>query len=175
MSFTGAFNFAAMCNRGVASSGEVVVLLDNDTEVVADDWLDEFVDQLARSEVGVVEALLLFTDGTNPRRAGAPQRQVRPITVDPLHRTPRRMRRRELGRFTRRLLRQRPGRVGDRALQDRTGSQQEPLAGPRRPRTRHPQIGRLVQPPPLVWRARPHPTSRVRRPPLPSKRPSRTG
>ena len=63
--FTGLFNFAAMCNRGVeASSGEVVVLLNNDTEVVADDWLEEMVGQLARPEVGVVGALLLFADGT---------------------------------------------------------------------------------------------------------------
>jgi len=63
--FTGPFNFAAMCNRGVkAASGEVVVLLNNDTEVVADDWLDEFVGQLVRPEVGVVGALLLFSDGT---------------------------------------------------------------------------------------------------------------
>ena len=63
--FTDPFNFAAMCNRGVeASSGEVVVLLNNDTEVVADDWLEEMVGQLARPEVGVVGALLLFGDGT---------------------------------------------------------------------------------------------------------------
>jgi len=65
VSFVGPFNFAAMCNRGVeAASGEVVVLLNNDTEVVADDWLDELVGQLARPEVGVVGALLLFGDGT---------------------------------------------------------------------------------------------------------------
>jgi len=63
--FTGPFNFAAMCNRGVeAASGQVVVLLNNDTEVVAGDWLDELVGQLARPEVGVVGALLLFGDGT---------------------------------------------------------------------------------------------------------------
>jgi len=63
--FTGPFNFAAMCNLGVAAaSGEVVVLLNNDTEVVVVDWLDEFVGQLARPEVGVVGALLLFGDGT---------------------------------------------------------------------------------------------------------------
>jgi len=47
-----------------ASSGEVVVLLNNDTEVLATDWLDEFVGQLARPDVGVVGALLLFGDGT---------------------------------------------------------------------------------------------------------------
>jgi len=63
--FTGPFNFAAMCNRGVeAASGEVVVLLNNDTEVVTGDWLDDLVGQLTRPEVGVVGALLLFGDGT---------------------------------------------------------------------------------------------------------------
>ena len=63
--FTGPFNFAAMCNRAAeAATGEVLVLLNNDTEVLAPDWLHEFVGQLARPEVGVVGALLLFTDGT---------------------------------------------------------------------------------------------------------------
>jgi hypothetical protein len=63
--FSGPFNFAAMCNRAAeAASGDVLVLLNNDTEVVAPDWLDEFVGQLGRPEVGVVGALLLFTDGT---------------------------------------------------------------------------------------------------------------
>ena len=65
VSFTGPFNFAAMCNRAAeAASGDVLVLLNNDTEVVAGDWLDELVGQLARPEVGVVGALLLFGDGT---------------------------------------------------------------------------------------------------------------
>ena len=63
--FSGPFNFAAMCNRAAeAASGDVLVLLNNDTEVVAPDWLDEFVGQLGRPEVGVVGALLLFGDGT---------------------------------------------------------------------------------------------------------------
>jgi GT2 family glycosyltransferase len=63
--FSGPFNFAAMCNRAAeAASGDVLVLLNNDTEVVAPDWLDEFVGQLGRPEVGVVGALLLFSDGT---------------------------------------------------------------------------------------------------------------
>ena len=63
--FSGPFNFAAMCNRAAeAASGDVLVLLNNDTEVVAPGWLDEFVGQLGRPEVGVVGALLLFTDGT---------------------------------------------------------------------------------------------------------------
>jgi len=40
------------------------MLLNNDTEVLAPDWLHEFVGQLARPEVGVLGALLLFTEGT---------------------------------------------------------------------------------------------------------------
>ena len=63
--FSGPLNFAAMCNQAAgAASGDVLVLLNNDTEVVAPDWLDEFVGQLGRPEVGVVGALLLFADGT---------------------------------------------------------------------------------------------------------------
>jgi len=64
-SFSGPFNFAEMCNQAAkVATGDVLVLLNNDTEVLAADWLDEFVGQLARPEVGVVGALLLFTDGT---------------------------------------------------------------------------------------------------------------
>ena len=63
--FSGPFNFAAMCNRAAeTATGDVLVLLNNDTEVLAPDWLVEFVGQLGRTEVGVVVALLLFTDGT---------------------------------------------------------------------------------------------------------------
>ncbi|MDG2426901.1 MAG: glycosyltransferase [Acidimicrobiales bacterium] len=65
ISFSGPFNFAEMCNRAAkVATGDVLVLLNNDTEVLAPDWLDEFVGQLARPEVGVVGALLLFTNGT---------------------------------------------------------------------------------------------------------------
>jgi GT2 family glycosyltransferase len=63
--FSGPFNFAAMCNLAAeAATADVLVLLNNDTEVIAPDWLKEFVGQLARPKVGVVGALLLFTDGT---------------------------------------------------------------------------------------------------------------
>ena len=55
-----------------------------------------------------------------------------------------------------------------RALQDGTRPQQGTVARPRRPRARHPRMGRLVQPPPALRRPRPHPTRRVRRMLLPS-------
>jgi GT2 family glycosyltransferase len=65
ITFSGPFNFAAMVNRAAeAATGDVLVLLNNDTEVISPGWLTEMVGQLSRPEVGVVGALLLFTDGT---------------------------------------------------------------------------------------------------------------
>jgi len=61
----GPFNFSAMVNRAAeAATGDVLCLLNNDTEVIAPDWLERMVGQLDRPGVGVVGALLLFTDGT---------------------------------------------------------------------------------------------------------------
>ena len=65
ITFTGPFNFAAMVNRAAeAATGEILVLLNNDTEAVSPGWLAEMVGHLSRPEVGVVGALLLFSDGT---------------------------------------------------------------------------------------------------------------
>src|SRR5690554_1032195 len=44
------------------------------------------------------------------------------------------------------------------------------MAWTRRPRTSHPGMGRLVQPPKDLPRPRPHPTRRIREAPLPSNR-----
>lgn len=58
------FNYAALVNFGVAhSSGELVVLLNNDTEVIEPAWMEEMAGCLMRPEVGVVGAKLLFYDG----------------------------------------------------------------------------------------------------------------
>ena len=60
----GSFNYPALINYGVSrTSGELVVLLNNDTEVIAGDWLQEMAGQLQRSEVGIVGAKLLLADG----------------------------------------------------------------------------------------------------------------
>ena len=65
ISFSGPFNFAAMINRAAeAATGSVLVLLNNDTEIIEEGWLNELVAQVSRPEVGVVGALLLFSDGT---------------------------------------------------------------------------------------------------------------
>lgn len=60
----GAFNYSALVNYGVAhASGELVVLLNNDTEVIKSHWIEEMAGCLMRPEVGVVGAKLLFKDG----------------------------------------------------------------------------------------------------------------
>ena len=65
IAFSGSFNFAAMINRAAATAtGEVLVLLNNDTEVIQPEWLSELVAQVSREEVGVAGAILLFGDET---------------------------------------------------------------------------------------------------------------
>ncbi len=55
--------FSGACNHGAhASSGDVLVFLNNDTRVQGD-WLQEMLDQL-EPDVGVVGARLLYEDGT---------------------------------------------------------------------------------------------------------------
>jgi glycosyltransferase involved in cell wall biosynthesis len=58
------FNFSALNNRAVGQArGEVVCLLNDDTEVLTGDWLEEMVAQLAQPGVGVVGAKLYYPDG----------------------------------------------------------------------------------------------------------------
>lgn len=59
------FHFAALVNQGVAASeGQIVVLLNNDTEVLEPGWLGELVSQAGRAGVGAVGAALSYPDGT---------------------------------------------------------------------------------------------------------------
>ncbi len=58
------FNFSAIVNYGVRqSTADVIVLLNNDTEVINDDWLHEMVSQCSRKEVGAVGAKLFYPNG----------------------------------------------------------------------------------------------------------------
>ena len=60
----GEFNFSAINNAGArAARGEYVLFLNNDTEVIAPDWLDAMVEWAQLPEVGCVGAKLLFADG----------------------------------------------------------------------------------------------------------------
>lgn len=59
------FNFSRMCNRGARlASGEALLFLNNDIEVVEPGWLDEMVECLAFAQTGIVGARLLYPDGT---------------------------------------------------------------------------------------------------------------
>lgn len=58
------FNFAEAINRGAAQArGEVLLLLNNDTEVLTPDWLQILLTHLDLPGVGAVGPLLLYPEG----------------------------------------------------------------------------------------------------------------
>ena len=58
------FNYSAINNMAVqAAHGEYLVLLNNDTAILREDWLDAMLNHAQRPEVGVVGAKLLYPDG----------------------------------------------------------------------------------------------------------------
>lgn len=60
----GYFNFARLCQGGAAAAnGDVLLFLNDDTEVLSADWLTRIVTALALPGVGVAGAQLLFPDG----------------------------------------------------------------------------------------------------------------
>lgn len=60
-----AFNYSAINNYGVShSTGDCVVLLNNDTEIITPDWLSEMAGICSRPEVGIVGAKLFYPDHT---------------------------------------------------------------------------------------------------------------
>lgn len=62
--YHGAFNYSAINNKAVSScDSDVVVLLNNDTEVISPYWLDELVRQAMRPEIGCVGAKLYYSNG----------------------------------------------------------------------------------------------------------------
>lgn len=60
----GKFNFARACNLGVlASTNELVLLLNNDVEPLSKNWLRSMIGEAHSPSVGAVGALLLYPDG----------------------------------------------------------------------------------------------------------------
>jgi GT2 family glycosyltransferase len=58
------FNWARLTNDGIkASSGEVIVLLNNDTMVLTPDWCDRLANLVLEDGVGTAGALLLYPSG----------------------------------------------------------------------------------------------------------------
>jgi O-antigen biosynthesis protein len=65
------FSYARSCNAGAeAARGEILILLNNDTEVVTPDWIERLAGEAARPEVGAVGPLLLFPGGRRIQHAG---------------------------------------------------------------------------------------------------------
>lgn len=63
--FDAPFNFSATINLGAAHArAEQLLVLNDDVEVVAPDWLDRMLDAGRGAKVGAVGARLLFEDGT---------------------------------------------------------------------------------------------------------------
>lgn len=61
----GEFNYSRLNNFGVENAkGDYICLLNNDTEVIAPDWIQMMRMHLGRSEVGAVGGKLLYSDGT---------------------------------------------------------------------------------------------------------------
>jgi glycosyltransferase involved in cell wall biosynthesis len=60
-----AFNYAQLMNDGAkASTGEYILLLNNDTEVLNPDWLEKMLSHSQRKEIGAVGAKLLYPNDT---------------------------------------------------------------------------------------------------------------
>ncbi len=65
------FSYARSCNAGAdAAAGDVLVMLNNDTEVLDSDWLDVLVGEAQRPAVGAVGCLLLYPDAETIQHAG---------------------------------------------------------------------------------------------------------
>lgn len=61
----GAFNYSAVNNAGFrAAKGEQILLLNNDTEVISPDWIQEMLMYTQRKDVGAAGAKLYYPDGT---------------------------------------------------------------------------------------------------------------
>ena len=65
VTYEGAFNYSAVNNFGVSyAKGEYVLLLNNDTEVITVNWLEEMLMYAQREDVGAVGAKLYYGDRT---------------------------------------------------------------------------------------------------------------
>lgn len=65
VTYQGAFNYSAVNNLGVSyAQGEYILLLNNDTEVITVNWLEELLMYAQREDVGAVGAKLYYGDRT---------------------------------------------------------------------------------------------------------------
>ena len=65
LTFEGAFNYSAVNNSGAANAeGEYILLLNNDTQVITVNWMEEMLMYAQREDVGAVGAKLYYGDKT---------------------------------------------------------------------------------------------------------------
>lgn len=65
------FSYARSCNEGARQAkGELLMMLNNDTEVLTPNWLELMAGDAQRKEVGAVGCLLYFPDKTHVQHAG---------------------------------------------------------------------------------------------------------
>ena len=65
VTYTGDFNYSAVNNLGVShATGEYILLLNNDTEVITVNWMEELLMYAQRQDVGAVGAKLYYSDKT---------------------------------------------------------------------------------------------------------------
>ena len=65
VAYSGEFNYSAVNNLGVSyAQGEYILLLNNDTEVITVNWMEEMLMYAQRQDVGAVGAKLYYGDKT---------------------------------------------------------------------------------------------------------------
>jgi len=65
VTYEGKFNYSAVNNLGVShTTGDYILLLNNDTEVITANWMEELLMYAQREDVGAVGAKLLYPDKT---------------------------------------------------------------------------------------------------------------
>ena len=65
------FSYSDACNFGAEkATGEYLLMLNNDTEVITKYWIEKMLGDAQRPEIGVVGAKLLYPDGNGIQHAG---------------------------------------------------------------------------------------------------------
>jgi len=65
LDFSQPFNYSRICNFAAKQSrGEFLCFLNNDTEVLSENWLSSMVEHATQAETGVVGAVLTYPDGS---------------------------------------------------------------------------------------------------------------
>ena len=59
------FNFSKICNLGASyANGDYFIFLNNDIEIITEDWIQSMLEQAQRKDVGAVGCKLLYPNGT---------------------------------------------------------------------------------------------------------------